>query len=107
MVDGFEQPERAAAAVVACTASTKFLRGFKTRQDVAAEPFTLDGHKGWRIRTDLQGEDENGSYSWLVEVVVVDLDSPEALGMFWGITQNIDADGPRALTKVISQLRLD
>ena len=38
---------------------------------------------------------------------MVDLDSPESLAMFWGITQNIDADGSLALEKVITQLRRD
>ena len=111
VVNGFEQPEQAAALVVACTASVTFFPGFQSRQDLAAEAVTVDGQTGWRIRTDIQGKDprlgEDGAYGWILEVVVVDLDSPESLGMFWGITQNIDADGSIALEKVITQLRRD
>ena len=111
VVNGFEQPEQAAALVVDCTANGIFLPGFESRQDLAAEAITVDGRTGWRIRTNIQGQDpklgEDGAYGWILEVVVVDLDSPESLGMFWGITQNIDADGSVALEKVITQLRRD
>jgi len=111
VINGFEEPEQAAALVVECTASPTFFPGFKSRQDLAAESITVDGQPGWRIRTDIQGQDprlgEDGAYGWILEAVVVDLGSPESLAMFWGITQNIDADGSLALEKVISQLRRD
>lgn len=111
VINGFEQPEQAAALVVECTANGIFFPGFQSRQDLTAEAVTVDGEPGWRIRTDIQGQDpklgEDGAYGWVVEVVVVDLGSPESLAMFWGITQNIDADGSLALEKVITQLRRD
>ena len=111
VVNGFEQAEQAAALVVACTASVTFFPGYQSRQDLVTEAITVDGETGWRIRTDIQGRDpklgEDGAFGWILEMVVVDLDSPESLGMFWGITQNIDADGSVALEKVITQLRRD
>jgi hypothetical protein len=111
VVDGFERPEQAAATVVECTANPTFFAGYQTRQTLGAEAITVDGQDGWRMRVDIEGQDprlgEDGAYGWILEVVVVDLGSPESLAMFWGITQNIDADGSIALEKVITQLRQD
>jgi hypothetical protein len=84
-VDGFETPEQAAEAVMECTATSTFYPGFTDRNDLEAESVTVGGHPGWRIRSEIRVDSDATTLPGdVVEVIVVDVDSPESLAMFWG-----------------------
>lgn len=106
--DGFEEPERAADTVMQCTASSSFYAGFVERRDLAAEPITVAGHQGWRIRSEIRVQTNQTTLPGdVVEVIVVDLDSPESLALFLGAVPIGDEQLAGQLDRVVSQLRAD
>lgn len=106
--DGFETPTLAAELVLECTATPRFYAGFTQRTDLDAEPIKVSGHPGWRIRSAIGFRSPtNGFTGDLVEVVVVDVDSPESLAMFWGAVPVDNAPLVSQLNRVTAQLRAD
>lgn len=106
-VDGFEVPEQAAQAAMECTASSTFYEGFTERKDLDAEPVTIDGYHGWRLRSEVHvTSDATTLPGNVVEIIVLDLDSPESLAMFWGAVPIGDAKLGAQLDRVASQLRV-
>ena len=83
--DGFEAPQQAAEGVMECTATSEYYEGFQSRRDVFSRPVTVAGHPAWEIRSEIRVKSPKTTLPGdVVDVVVVDLDSPEALAMFWG-----------------------
>ena len=107
-VDGFEAPEQAAEAVMQCTATAFFYDGFVRRTDIDFGPVTVDGHPGWAIRAEIHVDSPHTTLPGdVVEVVVVDLGSPESLAMFWGAVPIGDQARISRLDRVVSQLQAD
>jgi hypothetical protein len=103
--DGFETPQQSAEGVMQCTATSSFYEGFRSRRDLVSRKVSVDGHPGWAIRseitvrtdlTDLPGD--------VVEVVIVDLGSPESLAMFWGAVPIGDTARLRLLGRTVAAL---
>ena len=84
VADGFQTPRASAASVMSCFASSRYYQGFTGRQDLLSEPVTIDGHHGWRIRSEIrvsisalpqvQGD--------VVDIIVVDTGSTDSLSLF-------------------------
>ena len=91
-----------------CTASSTFYEGFVERTDLAAESVTVAGYQGWRIRSEIRVKTELTTRPGdVVEVIVVDLGSPESLAMFIGAVPIGDEQLADQLDRVISQLQAD
>jgi hypothetical protein len=107
-LDGFETPEQAAEAVMRCTANSSFYDGFTQRSDLIARAVTISGHAGWQLRSEIHVEsDLTTGTGDVVDVVVVDLDSPESLAMFWGAVQIGEQPLISQLDRVDALLRAD
>lgn len=84
VVDGFEAPQQAAQMAMDCFATSQYYSGFAGRKDISRQEVTIDGHKGWWIRSEVYVEmaalpDIPGD---VIDVVVIDTGSPESLSMF-------------------------
>ena len=106
--DGFETPKRAAALVMACTAPSPMYVGFTDRTDLTTRAVKVDGHPGYAIRSEIRVNDPSTTQTGdVVEVIVVDGDSPESLGMFWACVPLGDPVALAQLDEVVRQLRVD
>ncbi len=84
VADGFESPRQSAEAVMSCFASSSYYVGFTGRQDLMSHQVSIDGHPGWRLRSDIYVNlpslpEVAGD---VVNVIVVDTGSPDSLGLF-------------------------
>lgn len=105
VVDGFEQPQQAAEAVMQCTATSDFYEGFTARKDVHAKAMTISGRPAWSVRAEIYVETPRTTLPGdVVDVVVVDLGGPESLAMFWGAVPIGDQDLIDQLDQVIGEL---
>ncbi len=106
--DGFENPEIAVTAVMECSVTSGYYDRFTERRDLEFGQITLAGHPGWRLRSEVRVDRPDlGIEGDVVEVVIVDLDSPESLAMFWGAVPIGDRALIAQLDRVVSQLRVD
>jgi hypothetical protein len=106
VVDGFEQPEQAAEAVMQCTATSTFYEGFTARKDLHAKAMTVSGRPAWSVRAEIYVDTKRTTLPGdVVDVVVVDLGGPESLAMFWGAVPIGDQDLIEQLDEVIGELR--
>lgn len=83
--DGFEDPQTSAYQVMSCFATSTYYQGYKGRENVLAEPVTIDGRPGFHLRTEIYIEDTPtlpNIKGDVVDVIVVDTDNPESLGVF-------------------------
>lgn len=108
VVDGFEEPKRSTQMMMSCFATSNYYQGFSGRKDLISEPVTIDGHKGWRLRSEIHVEmpllpQVDGD---VVDVIVIDSGSPESLGVFVS-SYTIGDDGRGALVdQAIAGLRV-
>lgn len=106
--EGFETPRRSAALVLACTAPSPMYAGFTDRKILTSAAVTVDGHKAWAMRAEIHVDDAQTTLPGdVVEVIVVDGDSPESLGMFWACVPIGDQDALAQLDRVTGKLRVD
>jgi len=106
VVDGFEQHEQAAEAVMQCTATSTFYEGFTARKDLHAKAMTVSGRPAWSVRAEIYVDTKRTILPGdVVDVVVVDLGGPESLAMFWGAVPIGDQDLIEQLDEVIGELR--
>lgn len=106
IADGFHEPKQAAEAVMQCTASSSFYRDFASRNDLSTREVTVGGHKGYAIRAEIFID--NPDYTTkgdVVEVIVLDVGSPEALGMYMGAVPIGDKDLMAQLDATAKDLR--
>ncbi len=104
-VDGFEAPEQAADLVLDCMATPTFYPAFVDRRDLAAVQVSVEGYVGWRIRTVMTYGTGSSASIDLVDVIVVDLGSPESLAMFWGTAPAADQGLVRLLDRTVTRLQ--
>jgi hypothetical protein len=105
VADGFEAPQQAAEGVMECTATSEYYEGFQSRRDVFSKPVTVAGHPGWEIRSEIRVQSSKTTLPGdVVDVLVVDLDSPESLAMFWGAVPIGDQALIRQLDTVVGNL---
>jgi hypothetical protein len=103
--DGFEAPHQAAEGVLECTASSDYYEGFQSRRDLFSKQVTVAGHRGWEIRSEIRVKTSKTTLPGdVVDVVVVDLNSPESLAMFWAAVPIGDQAMSRQLDAVVSHL---
>lgn len=100
VADGFEQPKFSTQMMMSCFASSGYYRGFSGRRDVSSKPVEINGHQGWHLTSEIYVEmpslpQVKGD---VVDVVVVDLGSPESLGVFVS-SYTIDDAGREAQVK--------
>lgn len=106
--DGFESAELAAEIVVQCASSSDYYRSFTTRTDLSSTAVTVDGKPGWAIRTEIRIEDAPYSLEGdVLEVIIVDLGSPESLAMFVGAVPIDDAKRIKLLDQTIASLKVE
>lgn len=104
-VDGFEAPEQAADLVLDCMSGPTFYPAFADRRDIAAVPVNVDAYAGWRIRSVITYGTGSTASIDLVDVIVIDLGSPESLAMFWGTAPAVDQELVRQLDRTVNRLQ--
>jgi hypothetical protein len=105
-MDGFEEPKVAAQLVMACTAPSPLYLGFTGRIDLFSRKITVDGNPAWAIRSEIRVDSDRTTLPGdVVEVIVVDTDSPESLSMFWACVPIGDQAALGQLDTVIKGLR--
>jgi hypothetical protein len=106
--DGFKEPRQAAEGVMQCSATSDFYVGFTGRRDLASSAITVGGHPGWAITSEIRVSSSVTKLPGdVVEVVVVDLGSPDSLAMFWGAVPISDAALGTVLKQTVSALQVD
>lgn len=107
VADGFEDPETAAELVMTCTLASSLYRNVTSRTDVTSEETTVDGYRAWTLRSEVRADDDRTTFEGdVVEVTVVDLDSPETLAFFWGCAPIGDTALIDQLDRVVDRLRV-
>ena len=84
-VDGFTDPRLAATQTLECFASSGYYQYFTGREDLINEPYSIDGHQGWRIRANVYVDHPTLSQvkGDVVDIIVVDLGPGSTnLGLF-------------------------
>ncbi|MFT4163868.1 MAG: DUF2510 domain-containing protein [Microlunatus sp.] len=105
--DGFDEPKRAAELVMQCVISSGLYPFLTGSEQVWSKQVTVDGHPAWSIRTNVLIDDpELKAKGDVVEVIVVDTDSPEALAMFVGQVNLGDKKLLRIMDSTIKNLRV-
>lgn len=105
--DGFDEPKRAAELVMQCVISSGLYPHLTGQEQLWSKSVTVDGHPAWSIRTDVLIDDPKlKAKGDVVEVIVVDTDSPEALAMFIGQVNLGDTKLLRTLDSTIKNLRV-
>ena len=85
VADGFEDPRTAARLAMRCTAASALYSNVSGRTDLVDRGTTVDGYRAWTVRSEIRAYDPRTGYAGdTVQITVVDLGSPEALGFFWG-----------------------
>lgn len=106
--DGFDQPKRAAELSMDCLVTSGYYSHFSGRKDVSARRVTVDGRQGWAIRSEIQVDDPQVEAAGdVVDVVVVDTGSPEALSMFIGTVPIGDEKLIKILDDRVADLAVD
>ncbi|GAA3577722.1 hypothetical protein GCM10022197_38790 [Microlunatus spumicola] len=107
VADGFEDPRTAAELMLRCTVASALYSNVSGTTTLVDEETTVDGYRAWTLRTEVRAYDARTSYQGdTVQIVVVDLDSPEALAFFWG-SAPIGSDAFTArLDQAVEQLQV-
>ncbi len=108
VADGFEAPQQSAEAVMSCFASSSYYVGYTGRHDLLNQRVTIDGHRGWHLRSEIyvniaQLPQVQGD---VVDVIVVDTGSPESLGLFMSSYTIGDSGRGALVNQCIASLRV-
>lgn len=84
VADGFEEPRNSARMMMSCFATSGYYSGFVARKDLLSEKVDVGGKPGWHLRSEVRVDmpelpQVEGD---VIDVVVVDVGSPESLGVF-------------------------
>jgi hypothetical protein len=108
VIDGFEAPKVAAELAMACTTGSDFYKNVTSRRDLSSRAVTVDGHPGWTLRSEIRvSNDETTFEGDVVQITVVDVDSPESLAFFWGCAPIGDTALVGRLDAAARQVRVD
>lgn len=82
--EGFDEPRNSARMMMSCFATSGYYSGYSGRKDLVTEAVSIDGKKGWHLRSEVyvQMEQLPQVAGDVIDVVVVDTGSPESLGVF-------------------------
>lgn len=106
--DGFTEPKQAADGIVQCMASSFYYRHFTGRKDLISKKFTLQGHTGWTIRTEIRvDEPDIEATGDVVQVIVLDTDERGSLSVFAGGVPIDDRTRLKLLESVIADMTVD
>lgn len=106
--DGFDEPKRSADLVMQCVTTSGLYPHLSGSKQIWSKPVTVDGHSAWSIRANVLIDDPKlKAKGDVVEVIVVDTDSPEALAMFIGQVNIGDKKLLRTLDSTIKNLRVN
>ena len=108
VMDGFEAPKVAAELAMACTAGSDFYKNVTSRRDLTSRAVTVDGQPGWTLRSEIRvSNDETTFEGDVVQITVVDVDSPESLAFFWGCAPIGDTALVGRLDATAGQVRVE
>ncbi|HEY5980499.1 MAG TPA: DUF2510 domain-containing protein [Microlunatus sp.] len=106
--DGFDEPRRSAELVMQCVITSGLYPYFTDRRDVWSKAVTVDGRPAWSIRAEIEVDDPDlDTRGDVVEVIVVDTDSPESLSMFIGAVNIGDRSLIKTMDSTIRNLRVE
>ncbi len=105
--NGFDSPRTAAELILQCTVtSPDFYRGVTRVRTLSAKRVTVGGQSGWSLRTEVRvraaGVTVPGD---ILQIVVVDTESPESLAMFWACVPLDDPASLKQLDATLKKLR--
>lgn len=108
--DGFHAPEQAAAGVLECIASSGYYQGwgFQARKDVFSRPTTVDGRRGWVVRSQILIDNPRIRASGdTVEVIVINTGTTGRLSFFAGFVPLGDQNRLRILDDTVAGMQVD
>jgi hypothetical protein len=106
--DGFIEPKQAADAMMQCIASSGFYSQFIGRKDISSRAVTIDGHRGWSLRTEIRVDNSHLSVPGdVAEVIIVDTGEQGTLSFFTGFVPIGDRPRQQILDRVIADLQVD
>jgi len=105
--DGFHTPAQSADGMMQCIASSAYYEGYTGRKNVFSKAITVDGHRGWALRTQIfVDEPPNLSVPGdTAEVIVVDTGTPGRLSFFAGFVPIGDQGRTQLLDQAIAGLQ--
>lgn len=105
MADGFEQAQSSAEMISECLATSQYYSGLSGVTRLEAGEVSVDGHPGWRIRSEITVDNPSiEAEGDVLDVIVVDTGAGESLGMFVGAVPIDDADRLEVLDETESGL---
>lgn len=106
--DGFTDPKQAAEAMMQCLASSAYYQDFASRKDIWSKEVTVDGHKGYSIRSEIRIDPPNGNAEGdVAEVIVVDTGNPESFGFFTSSATIGDTERQKLVDAAAKSLTVD
>ncbi|WP_168207601.1 DUF2510 domain-containing protein [Microlunatus elymi] len=106
--DGFKHPKQAAEALMQCTATSGYYQHRTGVKTLSSKRFTLAGHSGWAIRSEIRVDDPRvHAEGDVVEVIVLDTGDAGRLSFFAGFVPIGDAARIDTLDNTIAGLRVD
>ncbi len=105
--NGFDSPRTAAELILQCTVtSTTFYRGVTRVRPLTAKRITVGGQSGWSLRAEVRVRAIDVTVPGdILQIIVVDTESPESLSMFWATVPIGDAASLAQLDATIKRLR--
>ncbi|GAA2110346.1 hypothetical protein GCM10009841_32340 [Microlunatus panaciterrae] len=104
--DGFRQPQQAAVAVTSCAVTSGFYAQLSGSRQLWSKAVTVDGKRGWSIRTEVYVDRPELSVPGdVLQVVVVDLGDPDSLALFIGAVSIGDKARIGILNRCLADLK--
>ncbi|WP_195908897.1 DUF2510 domain-containing protein [Microlunatus sp. Gsoil 973] len=106
--DGFRSPKQSADGLMQCIASSAYYRYFTGRTDRFARAVTVDGHRGWALRSEVRVDNPDvRAEGDVVEVIVLNTGRSGELSFFAGFIPIGDHDRLAVLDSTIAGIRVD
>jgi len=106
--DGFHTPEQSADGMMQCIASSAYYLGFTGRKKVFSKAVTIDGQRGWALRSQIfvdQPPDLSVPGD-TAEVIVVNTGTPNQLSFFAGFVPIGDQNRLNLLDSAIAGIQV-
>lgn len=106
--DGFTDPETSAHQIMSCFATSAYYKGYTGREDLTDESVTIDGHKGWHLRSNIRVDDPSlpDIPGDRMDIVVVDTGQSGSLAVYAGWATIGDSSREQLVDQAITTLHV-
>lgn len=104
---GFEDPKKAAESSMQCAVNDNWFSQFESRTDIRNEKFTIDGHDGWILASEIRvGNPSLSVEGDVVTIVMINDGRDDRLSAYVGIVPIGDAPRNQLADETLAGLRV-